>query len=70
MIAAMLGILVVALIVLAFIPSVIAARKGHSPLGYYLFGLVLFVPALIVVLLVPETSDSIAALRKRNSSGY
>lgn len=49
----------------AFIPSAIAANKGRSPIGFYLFGLLGLVPALIVVLLIPPTGDSGEAMRLR-----
>jgi hypothetical protein len=34
------------------IPAIIGGKKGHSPFGYFLFGLVFFLPALIVALLI------------------
>ena len=39
---------------LAIIVSNIASNKGYSALGFYFFGLVLFFPALIVVLFLPD----------------
>ena len=41
-------------IAIAFWPARIAARKGHSFLGYFLFSLVFFPAALIVALVVPN----------------
>lgn len=38
----------------AIIVSNIAANKGYSAVGFYLFGIVLFFPALIVVLFLPN----------------
>ena len=60
----MVGLIVV-LAILAVIPSVIAARKGRSAFGFYLFCLLFFVPALIVVLLIPATGDSVEAMYQR-----
>jgi ribosomal protein L7/L12 len=49
-------IVLVAWLLLPLIPASIASRKGHSGEVYYLFGLFLFVPALIVALLIqPKT---------------
>ena len=51
----MLAIIAFALSVgLAVIVSNIASNKGYSALGFYFFGLVLFFPALIVVLFLPD----------------
>lgn len=61
-----MGLLVLVAVVLAWVVSQIAAKKGRSPVGYFVFGLVLFVPALIVVLLIPATPDSASALRQRH----
>jgi hypothetical protein len=41
-------------IAIAFLPARIAARKGHSFLGYFLFSLVFFPAALIVAFVVPD----------------
>ena len=41
-------------IAIAFLPARIAARKGHSFLGYFLFSLVFFPAALIVAFIVPN----------------
>lgn len=49
-------IVLVVWLLLPLIPASIASRKGHSGELYYLFGLFLFVPALIVALLIqPKT---------------
>jgi hypothetical protein len=40
-------------IAIAFWPARVAARKGHSFIGYFIFSLVLFPAALIVAYLVP-----------------
>jgi hypothetical protein len=49
---AVLFVYLLVLLGLAFIPAVIASNKGHSGVGYYLFGLFFFLPALIVALLI------------------
>ena len=41
-------------IALAFWPARVAARKGHSFLGYFIFSLVFFPAALIVAYLVHD----------------
>jgi hypothetical protein len=47
--------LVVAIwIAIAFWPARVAARKGHSFIGYFLFSLVFFPAALIVAYLVSD----------------
>lgn len=43
---------------LAFVPATIAENRGHSFGGYWVFGLFLFVPALVVSLLLPERAAS------------
>lgn len=40
--------------VLALIPSSIASKKGYSAVGFYFFGLFLFVPALIVAICIVD----------------
>ena len=39
---------------LAFIPASIAGKKGYSSVGYYFFGLFLFLPALIVACCISD----------------
>lgn len=51
----LMGIAVVALI--AGIPASIAEKKGYSALGFWLFGLCLFVPALVVALLIKDKNE-------------
>lgn len=41
-------------VMLAFWPARVAARKGHSFFGYFLFSLVFFPAALIVAYLVGD----------------
>lgn len=41
-------------VMLAFRPARVAARKGHSFFGYFLFSLVFFPAALIVAYLVSD----------------
>jgi hypothetical protein len=43
-------------IAIAFWPARVAARKGHSFLGYFLFSLVFFPAALIVAYMVQDRS--------------
>jgi hypothetical protein len=43
-------------IAIAFWPARVAARKGHSFLGYFLFSLVFFPAALIVAYMVSDKS--------------
>jgi len=43
-------------VLIAFWPARVAARKGHSFLGYFLFSLVFFPAALIVAYRVSDKS--------------
>ena len=43
-------------VAIAFWPARVAARKGHSFLGYFLFSLVFFPAALIVAYMVSDRS--------------
>lgn len=45
---------VIALVALAFWPARVARRKGHSWLGFFVFSLFLFFPALITAYLVRD----------------
>jgi len=45
-------------VAIAFLPARIAAGKGHSFFGYFLFSLVFFPAALIVALIVPNRRSS------------
>jgi hypothetical protein len=47
-------IVVVIWIALAFWPARVAARKGHSFFGYFLFSIVFFPAALIVAYMVGD----------------
>jgi hypothetical protein len=47
-------ILAIIWVAVAFWPARVAARKGHSFLGYFLFSLVFFPAALIVAYLVDD----------------
>ena len=49
-------IVVVIWIALAFWPARVAARKGHSFFGYFLFSIVFFPAALIVAYMVSDSS--------------
>jgi hypothetical protein len=44
-------------ILIAFWPARVAARKGHSFFGYFLFSLVFFPAALIVAYMVSDKSS-------------
>jgi hypothetical protein len=44
-------------ILIAFWPARVAARKGHSFLGYFVFSLVFFPAALIVAYVVSDKSS-------------
>ncbi len=53
-IIAIYSVTFVTVLCLAFIPATIAKRKGYSFAGYYVFGVLLFLPALIVALVVQD----------------
>lgn len=64
-------ILVGAGLFLAFIPAYIAAYRGRSFWAFWVFGLLLFVPALIVALVlqrptVPRQGDIVTTVRRVN----
>ena len=44
-------------LLLAILPAKIANSKGYSAVGYYFFGLLFFLPALIVVLCVEDRNE-------------
>ena len=44
-------------VLIAFWPARVAARKGHSFLGYFLFSLVFFPAALVVAYMVSDRSS-------------
>ena len=46
---------------IAFWPARVAARKGHSFFGYFVFSLVFFPAALIVAYMVQDRSGNLAA---------
>jgi hypothetical protein len=48
-------------IALAFWPARVAARKGHSFFGYFVFSLVFFPAALIVAYVVGDRTTAAAA---------
>jgi hypothetical protein len=50
-------VLLVLWILIAFWPARVAARKGHSFIGYFLFSLVFFPAALIVAYMVSVKSS-------------
>ena len=54
-------ILLIVLLGLGFIPATIANSKGYSAVGFYFFGLFFFLPALIVVLVLPNKKVAVAA---------
>jgi hypothetical protein len=49
-------ILAIIWIAIAFWPARVAARKGHSFIGFFLFSLVFFPAALIVAFMVQDRS--------------
>jgi hypothetical protein len=53
-------IAVVVWIALAFWPARVAARKGHSFFGYFLFSIVFFPLALIVAYMVGDKTAALA----------
>lgn len=52
---------------LAFIPSCLAAKKGYSQKGFYLYGLFFFIPSLIHVLFLPDLTNPSEKLYKRKA---
>ena len=48
------------MVAIAFWPARVAARKGHSFLGYFIFSLIFFPAALIVAYVVDDRSVGIA----------
>jgi hypothetical protein len=52
---------VVIWILIAFWPARVAARKGHSFLGYFIFSLVFFPAALIVAYMVQDRARAATA---------
>ena len=48
-------------IAIAFWPARVAARKGHSFIGYFIFSLVFFPAALIVAYLVADRTAAAPA---------
>ncbi len=48
-------------VAIAFWPARVAARKGHSFFGYFVFSLIFFPAALIVAYMVQDRSGSLAA---------
>ncbi len=49
-----LAAVVIADVLMALIPAMIARRKGRSALGFWLFGLVSFLPALVVAMVISK----------------
>jgi hypothetical protein len=54
-------LLVIIWLAIAFWPARVAARKGHSFFGYFVFSLVFFPAALIVAYMVNDRSAGMAA---------
>jgi hypothetical protein len=54
-------ILFIVWILIAFWPARVAARKGHSFFGYFLFSLVFFPAALIVAYMVRDRAQPAVA---------
>ena len=53
-------LLVIIWVAIAFWPARVAARKGHSFFGYFIFSLIFFPAALIVAYMVQDRSGSMA----------
>jgi hypothetical protein len=49
---------IVVWVAIAFWPARVAARKGHSFIGYFLFSLIFFPAALIVAYVVSDRSTT------------
>ena len=47
-------------VAIAFWPARVAARKGHSFFGYFVFSLIFFPAALIVAYMVQDRSGNLA----------
>ena len=54
-------IAIVVWIAIAFWPARVAARKGHSFFGYFLFSLIFFPAALIVAYMVSDRTATVVA---------
>ncbi len=54
-------VFVILWILIAFWPARVAARKGHSFFGFFLFSLVFFPAALIVAYLVHDRTEPAVA---------
>jgi hypothetical protein len=54
-------VLLILWILIAFWPARVAARKGHSFFGYFLFSLIFFPAALIVAYMVDDRAEPAAA---------
>jgi len=55
--SALVVIAVVILVLIAFWPARVAARKGHSFLLFFIFSLILFPVALIVAYVIPKRGE-------------
>lgn len=56
--------------VLAFIPAGIADRKGYNKVGFYFYGLFMFLPALIHALVIPDHIDQSKKPYRGNTLKY
>lgn len=54
-------LLIVIWVAIAFWPARVAARKGHSFVGYFIFSLIFFPAALIVAYMVSDNTRAAAA---------
>ena len=52
---------VIVWIAIAFWPARVAARKGHSFIGYFIFSLIFFPAALIVAYIVSDKTTAATA---------
>lgn len=59
--------LLILLVLFAVIPAAIAGAKGRSRAGFYLFGLLMFAPALVVAMLIVPDESALAQRERLRS---
>ena len=57
-------------IALGFIPGIIAGKKGYNRVGFTIYGVFLFLPALIHSLIIPDVIDTTKKQYKGRALGY
>lgn len=62
--ALVLGILIAVDLFLAFIPAAVASSKGRSFWGFWAFGLIFFVPALVTALVISIPNFPVGSIVK------